>query len=250
MHYYRFNIGDYKSHTSHLDPLEDIAYRRMLDYCYLNEIGLPESLEEIGRLISMRTHCDCIANVLREFFYIENCVYKNKRVEIDLHDFKSKSEKAASSAKEKWRKHRLSGAANAERTQCENDANAMLTNNHKPITNNHIINTPDESVDSSKSVALKIKTEYNYDDLISIGINETIARDFILHRKSKKSKLTETAWNGIVREAEKANLTIQQALQICIERDWKSFKADWVRNTDNGARITFHELATGQKPEF
>jgi len=137
MHYYRFNIGDYKSHTSHLDPLEDIAYRRMLDYCYLNEIGLPENIEEIGRLISMRTHCECIANVLREFFYIENGVYKNKRVEIDLHDFKSKSEKAANSAKEKWRKHRLSSDANAERTQCENDANAMLTNNHKPITNNH-----------------------------------------------------------------------------------------------------------------
>lgn len=28
MHYYNFHIGDYASHTRHLSPIEDIAYRR------------------------------------------------------------------------------------------------------------------------------------------------------------------------------------------------------------------------------
>ncbi|MCP4984979.1 MAG: YdaU family protein, partial [Colwellia sp.] len=47
MHYYQFNIGDYTSHTSHLDPLEDIAYRRMLDWVYLHESPLPLSVKQI-----------------------------------------------------------------------------------------------------------------------------------------------------------------------------------------------------------
>jgi len=112
--------------------------------------------------------------------------------------------------------------------------------------------TPDKSDVCTKPIAVskKIKTEYDYSDLVGAGIDETIARDFMINRKAHKAKLTETAWNGIVREADKANITIQQALQICVERNWRSFKAEWVRNGDNGSRISFHELATGQKPEF
>ena len=135
MHYYQFNIGDYASHTSHLDPLEDIAYRRMIDYCYLNEIGLPKSKEEIGRLIRMRTHSDCIANVLREFFTLEGNSYFHKRVEKDIEKYKSKSDKAKESANARWSKTKASPDANALRTECEGNANHKpLTNNHKPLT--------------------------------------------------------------------------------------------------------------------
>ena len=37
MHFYSFNIGDYASHTRHLTPMEDLAYRRLLDIYYLHE---------------------------------------------------------------------------------------------------------------------------------------------------------------------------------------------------------------------
>jgi uncharacterized protein YdaU (DUF1376 family) len=56
MHYYQFNIGDYQSHTNHLDPLEDLAYRRMLDWCYLHEKPLPLDANEIARIIRLRDH--------------------------------------------------------------------------------------------------------------------------------------------------------------------------------------------------
>ena len=35
MNYYPFHVGDYIAHTAHLHPLEDIAYRRMLDLYYM-----------------------------------------------------------------------------------------------------------------------------------------------------------------------------------------------------------------------
>lgn len=134
MHYYQFNIGDYSSHTSHLDPLEDIAYRRMLDFCYLNEIGLPPSVEEIARLIRMRTHCECIANVLQEFFtQDEEGSWRSDRAEREIAAFREKSDKAAKSARKRWE--------NSMRTHSEGNAKAMREGckgnaNQEPITNN------------------------------------------------------------------------------------------------------------------
>jgi uncharacterized protein YdaU (DUF1376 family) len=127
MHYYQFNIGDYASHTQHLDEIEDLAYRRMLDYCYLNEIGLPESVNEIARLIRMRTHSVCIANVLREFFTLHSDgMWRSDRVEREIQAFRDKSGKAAKAARKRWDK----ADANALPTHSERNAN------HKPLTIN------------------------------------------------------------------------------------------------------------------
>lgn len=133
MHYYQFNIGDYASHTAHLDELEDLAYRRMLDYCYLNEIGLPPTVEEIARLIRMRTQCERIANVLREFFVLhEDGVYRQFRVEQQIAEFRGKSDKAKQAARKRWE----NTDANALPTHSERNANHKpITNNHKPIKN-------------------------------------------------------------------------------------------------------------------
>jgi uncharacterized protein YdaU (DUF1376 family) len=128
MHYYQFNIGDYASHTAHLDPLEDIAYRRMLDYCYLNECGLPETIESIARVIRMRTHCDCIATVLQEFFFShDDGTWHHTRVDSEILAYKGKSAKASQSARKRWD----NVDANALPTLSEGNAN------HKPVTNNH-----------------------------------------------------------------------------------------------------------------
>ena len=135
MHYYQFNIGDYKSHTAHLDPIEDIAYRRMLDWYYLHEKPLPKKTEEIARLINMRTHCDSIATVLNEFFIFDKSAkaWRNKRADESIESYNQKSEKARNSAKARW--DRVSDDANAMRTHSERNANHKpLTNNHKPLT--------------------------------------------------------------------------------------------------------------------
>jgi uncharacterized protein YdaU (DUF1376 family) len=132
MHYYQFNIGDYASHTAHLDPLEDIAYRRMLDYCYLNECGLPETVQDIARVIRMRTHSDCIAIVLQEYFHLHtDGTWRNKRVEDEITAFKGKSAKASEAARKRWD----NVDANALPTHSERNAKHKPLNiNHKPLT--------------------------------------------------------------------------------------------------------------------
>jgi len=54
MHYYQFNIGDYKSHTEHLSEMEDLTYRRLLDWYYLHETPIPLEIKETARQIRMR----------------------------------------------------------------------------------------------------------------------------------------------------------------------------------------------------
>ena len=139
MYYYKFNIGDYHSHTAHLDPLEDIAYRRMLDWCYLHERPLPTSKNEIARLIRMQSHCECIANVLSEFFSRKDGGYFSGRIAKEINAFQNKSEKAKQSANTRWNKEtgepsktKGSSDANALRPLCEGNAN------HKPLNTNQL----------------------------------------------------------------------------------------------------------------
>jgi uncharacterized protein YdaU (DUF1376 family) len=118
MHYYQFNIGDYQSHTSHLSEMEDLAFRRMLDWCYLHEKPLPSDIDEISRQIRMRSHSDCIASVLQEYFERTSDGWINARAIQEMLKIGEKSEKASASAKARWGKK----DANALPTQSEGNA--------------------------------------------------------------------------------------------------------------------------------
>lgn len=68
MNYYKFHIGDYAVHTAHLDLIEDLAYRRLIDLYYLSEAPIPESVPDTARRIRMRGHEAEVQAVLVEFF--------------------------------------------------------------------------------------------------------------------------------------------------------------------------------------
>lgn len=133
MHYYSFNIGDYQSHTSHLTDLEDLAYRRMLDWYYLHENPLPSDIQEIARQIRMRTHSDCIASVLSEFFEKTDSGWVHHRANKELSKALEKSQKASQSAKIKWQKQK---DANAMRTHSEGNATQYTIHNTQDTLHN------------------------------------------------------------------------------------------------------------------
>lgn len=70
--------------------------------------------------------------------------------------------------------------------------------------------------------------------LLEAGIESDLARDFLAVRRAKKAPLTATALAGIVREATKAQLTLESALRVCCERGWSGYKADWHGATPAG----------------
>ncbi|MCT8574350.1 DNA replication protein [Glaesserella parasuis] len=116
-----------------------------------------------------------------------------------------------------------------------------VTNEHSPMAESDIreeakppfVNTENTSENTNNNTSLTGSInarEKKSADLIlleSFGITEQLAKDFIVHRKSFKAPITETALKGFQREADKAKIPIQQAIVISIERGWRGFNAGW-----------------------
>jgi len=84
------------------------------------------------------------------------------------------------------------GKASAERRFNGRSTDVQPTNNQEPITNNHIYT------------------------------------DFQKILKAKRKPLTETLLAAIQVEADKAKLTLEDALKECCSRGWTTFKAEWM----------------------
>ena len=99
----------------------------------------------------------------------------------------------------------------------------------------HTINNIKNTIQNTN----KKTTQKNSLDLLAeFGIVGQLADDFITHRKSKKATITETALNGYKREADKAGITLEEAIAIAIERDWRGFNASWNWRGDSIATAT------------
>ena len=124
MHYYQFNIGDYASHTRHLNVVEDCAYRRLLDFYYLHE--KPIKQHDIARQINMREHEQEVLSVLNEFFLSSDDGFVSPRANKEIEHFHSKIVQASKA-----------GKASAERRFNGRSTDVQPTNNQEPITINH-----------------------------------------------------------------------------------------------------------------
>jgi uncharacterized protein YdaU (DUF1376 family) len=162
MHYYQFNIGDYASHTSRLSPMEDLAYRRLLDLYYLNEQPLSGCSTDVAREIGLVEHVSSVEYVLCKFFTFENDCYKQKRIDIEIKKYKSnhKNKKKAGIASAKARQLK----AKSEVTPVEQTLNTEPTGeqqniNQEPLTNNH------KPVNKDLSVSAKPKLDFSDGDM-------------------------------------------------------------------------------------
>jgi uncharacterized protein YdaU (DUF1376 family) len=188
MNFYPFHIGDYISHTNHLSDSEDLAYRRMIDLYYHSEQPFNDSSTVARRI---RTTVEVVETVLHEFFTFEddNC-WHNKRIDEEIAKYHDRLNQASKA-----------GKASAEARFNKRSTSVQPTKNQEPRTKNQI-NTPE-------------------------GVSDSLFKDFLEVRKTKKAKWTETALKGLQREASKANMTLEQVMQMCCERGWAGFKAEW-----------------------
>ena len=227
MNYFPFHLGDYAAHTAHLEPMEDLAYRRLLDQYYMREGALPADIQVTAKLIRMRSMISDVESVLKEFFVLTPAGWMHSRCEAEIEEMQERQNSAKAKANKRWDMQR-EGRSNA--TAPKNDATAyapaqkadaaaMLpntnTNTNTNIKNTGAIATPD-------------------------GVDNSVWSDFVELRKSKKAKLTQTAIDGIRREADRAGWGLEAALRECCSRGWTGFKADWVMEKPKSAE-TFAE---------
>jgi hypothetical protein len=64
-----------------------------------------------------------------------------------------------------------------------------------------------------------------------MGVETQLAKDWLQTRKEKRAgSLTQTVMAALQREAEKAGLTVPQAVQVAAERGWARFNASYLHN--------------------
>lgn len=155
MNFYPFHVGDYTLRTAHLDPLEDLAYRRLLDLYYVNESPIAGDAASIARLIRMRSNADEVAVVLGEFFEATPDGWKHSHCDEVIAQYQAKVKQAVENGKRGGRPRKPDTpdpkpsskqpetdpdrSENPEITQPVISANPAETGskaNQEPITNN------------------------------------------------------------------------------------------------------------------
>ena len=99
VNYYPFHLGDYATHAGHLDPIEDCAYRRLIDLYMLTEQPLPLDVELLARKIRMKDYAAAVRDVLNEFFSQTETSWTHSRCDKELDKFRRSSEAASRAGK-------------------------------------------------------------------------------------------------------------------------------------------------------
>jgi uncharacterized protein YdaU (DUF1376 family) len=208
MHYYQFHIGDYKSHTHHLNAIEDIAYRRLLDHYYLHETPIRQ--RDIARQIGLREYEQEVLSVLDEFFVSTENGFVSPRADAEIAKYREMVDAGKRGAAKRWQSPPDSPPIPLP------TATPIATINQEPITNNH---KPKKNTVAPPD-----------------GVTESVWQDWLTLRKTKKAVVTQSAVDGIVREAKKAGISLQAALEMCCMRGWSGFKADWIEGKSTGQK--------------
>jgi uncharacterized protein YdaU (DUF1376 family) len=246
VNYYEHHLGDYMRDTAHLSMLEDGAYRRLLDVFYIREKALPTDLRECCKLAraTSKPERDAVAYVLREFFEPREDGYHQRRADTEIAHFQDKQRKAKASADARWSQYERNANASPNahatgmRTHSERNANGMhrapVPSPQSPDTSNQSRNTGKKNTSAHSALS---------------DIDPKIVADWLAHRKARKAAVSDTAIEGIRREAERAGMTLQDALAMSCQRGWTGFKAEWVsdpRGSGGNASVSAAGAATAR----
>lgn len=160
MNYYQFHIGDYAAHTRRLSPIEDLAYRRLLDEYYLQECPLIGSVQDIARLIGLPNNAADVERVLNDYFDPFENGWANKRCDEEIERFQANLKQKIAAGKASGAARKANKINGSEHTLSARSTNAELTNNQEPITKN--ISKIDKSIlggDKRKKSCRKISSQ-------------------------------------------------------------------------------------------
>ena len=78
-------------------------------------------------------------------------------------------------------------------------------------------------------------------------ISQQVWDDFVTLRKAKKAPITETVMKGFTREANKALISLEEAILCTIDRNWTGFKSEWYKNNPSKSSNVLKEMIAKEK---
>jgi uncharacterized protein YdaU (DUF1376 family) len=193
--------------------MEDLAYRRLLDFYFLHE--QPIKHRDAARQVGMREHEEDVLTVLNEFFLSTENGFVNPRADKEIKQYKEFAEAGKRGAAKRW-----GTPPNGEANSPPN-ATPIATNNHKPLTTNH---------KPKKEIATVVACPPDVD--------QQIWNDWKQLRKAKKAPVTETVVKSARKEAAKANMAFSDFLSVWCARGSQGLQADWLKPDEKGLSKT------------
>jgi uncharacterized protein YdaU (DUF1376 family) len=207
MHYYKFNIADYRKDTGHLSTIEHGIYRQLIDWYYLDEQPIPEETQMVIRRLRLGSdEVKFLQNVLSDFFVLGKTGYTHKRIQVEIKDYHEQAEKNQRNGKLGGRPKKTQSVISGIPEDSQNNPNQEpLTTNHKPKR------------ESATSVACPL------------DVDQQIWDDWKQLRKAKKAPVTETVVSSARKEASKANMSFSDFLSVWCARGSQGLQADWLK---------------------
>jgi len=225
MHYYKFNIADYRKDTGHLSTIEHGIFRQLIDWYYLDEQPIPIETQVVSRRLRLGSD-DLISleNVLSDFFQKTDKGYVHKRIEFEIREYHEQAEKNKANGKRGGRPKKTQSVISGLPDESQNNPN------HKPITINH----------KPEKRATVVACPQ--------GVGEEVWQDWLQLRKAKKAPVTQTVVNSAIKEAEKAGISLNAFLTIWCARGSQGLQAEWLKTNERQPFVNKYDVANVTTP--
>jgi uncharacterized protein YdaU (DUF1376 family) len=223
MHYYQHHIGDFIKATARLSDTQAMGYLRLLWMYYDSEKPLKPDVKVLAFQIGSTVEDTEL--LLESFFILCENGWHHTRCDKEIADYRSFLDKKSNAGKASAERRKNKSSTDVQHLLNNSLTVEQLTTNHKPLTTNQ-----KPKKDSATSVACPD------------SVSQQVWNDWMTVRKEKKAKtLTETGWNGFVKQVEKAGWSLEQAISHCCLKQWVGFEAAWVApklNPADNIRLT------------
>jgi len=255
MHYYTFNIADYRKDTGHLSTLEHGIYRQLLDWYYLEEVPIPKETQTVIRRLRLGSESDIqsLQNVLNDFFLLQDDGYHQLRCDDQIYKYHGKAEVNKVNGKLGGRPKKTQTVISGNPDESEPKGNQEpITKNQEPIK--EYICPPDgeledelSSFPSCNHQAVISLYHQHLPTLRKVEVWNTARQGYLRQRwrevaaeiSATESVVTTEAvlkwWEGFFRHVGKSNFLTGKVNS----KDGRAFLADleWVIKPSNFAKI-------------
>jgi uncharacterized protein YdaU (DUF1376 family) len=133
MHYFSFNVADYTLSTAHLTPLEDLTYRRLLDFYYSTEKPIPLETQWVAKRI--RCEEEHVVYILKEYFSLCDDGYRNERADKEIAKYNAICNRNKVNGKAGGRPNKTQSVISGLPEESKENPSGSQTNNQEPLTN-------------------------------------------------------------------------------------------------------------------
>jgi len=194
MHYYPFNIGDYRKDTSRLNFIEHGIYRILIDEYYLTEHPLNKDVSLLMRECGVRLpeEIEAFKFIIDKFFVLNDDGYYHYGCDKVLKKIYAKSESARKSVEARW--------ARKNTNVPKSDTNVYVedTNVHKSDTPEILPNTqyplPNTQLKPTSSEDDKPAQKIPYETIFDLFTESCVSLPKVLIKDDKRKALIKSIW--------------------------------------------------------